>query len=103
MRPLTTPCSNSDDESPSAISLDALKAPNETEAEKTTREKKNKQQAGCHIEAKHRQQAQVDYEARGVEYDRQCLARKAEEDQHCEDERRRHERHEHEDRIAGSS
>jgi hypothetical protein len=40
---------NSDDESPSAISPDALGASNETKAEKTVRKKKNKQRAGHRI------------------------------------------------------
>jgi hypothetical protein len=38
-----------------------------------------------------------------VEYDRQRLAREAEEDQRREDERCRHECREHEERIASSS
>jgi hypothetical protein len=42
LRALTPPNINSDDKSPSAISPDALRDPNETEAEKTTRKKKNK-------------------------------------------------------------
>jgi hypothetical protein len=38
-----------------------------------------------------------------VEYDRQRLAREAEEDQRREDKRRRHDCRKHEDQIAGSS
>jgi hypothetical protein len=45
----TPPDVNSDDETTSAISPDALRTPNETEAEKTAREKKNKQRAGHRI------------------------------------------------------
>jgi hypothetical protein len=42
LRAPTPPNINSDDEIPSAVSPDALEDLNETEAEKTTREKKNK-------------------------------------------------------------
>jgi hypothetical protein len=45
----TLPDINSDDESPSATSPDALRDPNETEAEKTVRVKKNKQRVGHRI------------------------------------------------------
>jgi hypothetical protein len=42
LRALTPLDINSDDESPSTISLDALRDSNKTEAEKIAREKKNK-------------------------------------------------------------
>jgi hypothetical protein len=42
----TPPDVNSDDETTSTISLDALETSNEIEAKKTAREKKNKQRAG---------------------------------------------------------
>jgi hypothetical protein len=70
LRAPTPPDINSDDESSSAISPDALKDPNKTEAKKTMREKKNKQRVGRRIRAKHRRQAQADYQTRMVEYDR---------------------------------
>jgi hypothetical protein len=50
----TLPNINSDDEIPSTIFPDALGAPNETEAERTMREKKNKQMVRRHIWADHR-------------------------------------------------
>jgi hypothetical protein len=50
----TPPDVNSDDETTSVISPDALGALNETKAEKIAREKKNKQRAGCRIRAAHR-------------------------------------------------
>jgi hypothetical protein len=49
----TPPDVNSDDETTSTISPDALKTLNETEAKKTTREKKNKQRVGHCIWAAH--------------------------------------------------
>jgi hypothetical protein len=49
LRAPTPPDDNSDDETTSAISPDALGTPNEIEAEKTAREKKNKQRVGCRI------------------------------------------------------
>jgi hypothetical protein len=51
LRAPTSPDIDSDDESPSAISSDALGDLNETEDEKTMREKKNKQRASRHIQA----------------------------------------------------
>jgi hypothetical protein len=107
-RPLTTQCSNSawyqlEWREPFTISLDALGAPNEIEVEKTTREKKNKQRTGCHIWADRRRQGRADYQTRMVKYDRQCLAREAEEDQRREDERCQRECQEHEEWIASLS
>jgi hypothetical protein len=103
LRAPTPPDINLDDESPFAISPDTLRDLNKTEAEKTTREKKNKQRASHRIRAERQRQAQADYRTRMVEYDHQRLARKAEDDQCREDERRRRERRAHEERIAGSS
>jgi hypothetical protein len=54
LRAPTPPDVNSDDETTSAISPDALRTPNETEAEKTAMEKKNKQRAGRRIWATRR-------------------------------------------------
>jgi hypothetical protein len=93
-RTFQPPDVNSDDESPSAISPNVLESSDETEVERITREKKNKQKE------EQRRQAQERYQSRVNEYNRKRLAREAEEEQRVVDERRWRE---HQDQVAKGS
>lgn len=91
------------DENLSNISLDVLGLPNETDKNKPTREKKNKQNQALRNCARHRKEEMERYQSTCREVERKCLEDEAAHQQCLEDKTRNREHGEHEGVLASAS